>query len=55
MFDKTIQPYTQPFLKFVAKIFVKFMTPNQVSFIGFFIGLLMCVFLFCLNFIFMLS
>ena len=45
MFDKTIQPYTQQFLKIVAKIFVKFITPNQVSFIGFFIGLLMCIFI----------
>ena len=45
MFDKAIQPYTQSFLKIIAKIFIKFLTPNQVSFIGFFMGLLMCIFI----------
>ena len=46
MLDKIIQPYTQPFLKIIGKFFVKFLTPNQVSFIGFSLGLIMCVFIF---------
>ena len=46
MLDKVIQPYTQPFLKIISKILIKFITPNQVSFIGFIIGLLMCILIF---------
>ena len=45
MIDKIIQPYTQPFLKLISKILIRFITPNQVSLMGFIIGILMCAFI----------
>ncbi|MDB9776902.1 CDP-alcohol phosphatidyltransferase family protein [Alphaproteobacteria bacterium] len=45
MIDKIIQPYTQPFLKIISKILIKFITPNQVSLVGFISGLVMCAFI----------
>jgi len=45
MIDKIIQPYTQPFLKLISEILIKFITPNQVSLMGFIIGILMCAFI----------
>jgi|TARA_B100000787_G_C16141509_1_gene272224 phosphatidylglycerophosphate synthase len=45
MIDKTIQPYTQPVLNFISKILIKFITPNQVSLIGFCVGIAMCAFI----------
>ena len=45
MIDKILQPHTQPFLKVIAKFLIKFVSPNEVTLIGFLFGLLMCVFI----------
>jgi len=45
MIDKIIQPYTQPFLKRISKFLIKFISPNQMTFIGFLFGLIMCLFI----------
>ena len=46
MIDKLIQPYTQPFLKVLSRFLIKFITPNQVSLVGFSFGILMCILIF---------
>lgn len=46
MIDKLIQPFTQPILVIVSKILLKFITPNQMSLMGFIVGVFMCLFIF---------
>ena len=43
MFDRQIQKYTQKPLQYVAKLLLKFISPNSMTFIGFSFGVLMCV------------
>ena len=43
MFDRQIQKYTQKPLQYVAKLLLKFISPNNMTFIGFSFGVLMCV------------
>ena len=43
MFDRQIQKYTQKPLQYIAKLFLKFISPNHVTLIGFSFGLLMCL------------
>ena len=43
MFDRQIQKYTQKPLQSVAKLLLKFISPNNMTFIGFSFGVLMCV------------
>ena len=43
MFDNQIQKYTQKPLQYIAKLFLKFISPNQMTFIGFSFGVLMCL------------
>ena len=43
MFDRQIQKYTQKPLQYVAKLLLKFISPNSMTFIGFGFGVLMCV------------
>ena len=43
MFDRQIQNYTQKPLQYIAKYFLKFISPNQMTLIGFGFGLLMCI------------
>ena len=43
MFDRQIQKYTQKPLRYVAKFFLKFISPNQMTLIGFSLGVLMCI------------
>ena len=43
MFDRQIQKYTQKPLQYVAKLLLKFISPNSMTFIGFIFGVLMCV------------
>ena len=43
MFDRQIQKYTQKPLQYVAKLLLKFISPNGMTFIGFSFGVLMCV------------
>ena len=43
MFDRQIQKYTQKPLQCVAKLFLKFISPNHMTLIGFSFGLLMCL------------
>ena len=45
MFDRQIQKYTQKPLQYIAKLFLKFISPNQMTFIGFSFGVLMCIFI----------
>ena len=45
MFDRQIQKFTQKPLKYIAKLFLKFISPNQMTFIGFSFGVLMCLFI----------
>ena len=42
MFDRQIQKYTQKPLQYVAKLFLKFISPNHMTLIGFIFGVLMC-------------
>jgi len=42
MFDRQIQKYTQKPLQYIAKLFLKFITPNHMTIIGFSFGVLMC-------------
>ena len=42
MFDRQIQNYTQKPLVYISKIFLKFSSPNQITFVGFAFGVLMC-------------
>ncbi len=43
MFDRQIQKYTQKPLKYIAKLFLKFISPNHMTLIGFSFGVLMCL------------
>ena len=43
MFDRQIQKYTQKPLQYFAKLLLKFISPNSMTFIGFSFGVLMCV------------
>ena len=43
MFDRQIQKYTQKPLQYIAKLFLKFISPNHMTFIGFSFGILMCI------------
>ena len=43
MLDRQIQKYTQKPLQYVAKLFLKFISPNQMTLIGFSFGVLMCL------------
>ena len=43
MFDRQIQKYTQKPLKYIAKLFLKFISPNHMTLIGFIFGVLMCL------------
>ncbi len=43
MFDRQIQKYTQKPLQYCAKLFLKFISPNHMTFIGFSFGVLMCI------------
>ena len=45
MFDSQIQKFTQKPLRYIAKLFLKFISPNQMTFIGFSFGVLMCLFI----------
>jgi len=42
MFDRKIQKYTQRPLQYIAKLFLKFISPNNMTLIGFSFGVLMC-------------
>ena len=44
MFDRQIQKYTQKPLQYIAKLFLKFISPNHMTLIGFSFGVLMCLF-----------
>ena len=43
MFDRQIQKYTQRPLQYIAKLFLKFISPNHMTLIGFGFGILMCL------------
>ena len=43
MFDRQVQKYTQKPLQYIAKLFMKFISPNQMTLIGFSFGVLMCI------------
>jgi phosphatidylglycerophosphate synthase len=43
MFDRQIQNFTQKPLKYIAKLFLKFISPIQMTLIGFGFGILMCI------------
>lgn len=43
MFDRQIQKYTQKPLQYIAKLFLKFISPNHMTLIGFCFGVLMCL------------
>jgi phosphatidylglycerophosphate synthase len=45
MFDRQIQKFTQKPLQYIAKLFLKFISPNQMTFISFSFGVLMCLFI----------
>ena len=43
MFDRQIQKNTQKPLQYIAKLFLKFISPNHMTLIGFSFGVLMCL------------
>ena len=43
MFDRQIQKYTQKPLQYIAKLFLKFISPNHMTLIGFSFGVLVCL------------
>ena len=45
MFDPQIQKYIQKPLQYIAKLFLKFISPNHMTLIGFSFGVLMCLFI----------
>ena len=45
MFDRQIQKNTQKPLQYIAKLFLKFISPNHMTLIGFSFGVLMCLFI----------
>ena len=46
MFDRSIQRLTQKPLSFLGKFLLKIFKPNQITFIGFFFGIVMCFLIF---------
>ena len=46
MFDRHLQKLTQKPLSFFAKIFLKYISANQITIIGFIFGLMMCLFIY---------
>lgn len=46
MFDRSIQRLIQKPLSFLGKFLLKTLQPNQITFIGFFFGILMCFLIF---------
>tara|TARA_B100000963_G_scaffold68238_1_gene56476 strand:- start:783 stop:1397 length:615 start_codon:yes stop_codon:yes gene_type:complete len=46
MFDRQIQNFTQKPLKIMAKLFLKFLKPNQMTILGFILGFFMCILIF---------
>ncbi len=46
MFDRQIQNFTQKPLIIIAKLFLKFLKPNQMTIFGFILGLIMCILIF---------
>ena len=46
MFDRSIQRLIQKPLSFLGKFLLKILQPNQITFIGFFFGILMCFLIF---------
>ncbi len=46
MFDRQIQNFTQKPLIIIAKLFLKFLKPNQMTIIGFILGFFMCILIF---------
>ena len=42
MFDRQIQKHTQKPLQYISKLFLKFISPNHMTLIGFGFGVLMC-------------
>ena len=43
MFDRQVQNFTQKPLQYIANLFLKFISPNQITLIGFVFGILMCI------------
>ena len=46
MFDRQIQNFIQKPLIIVAKLFLKFLKPNQMTILGFILGFVMCILIF---------
>ena len=46
MFDRQIQNFTQKPLIIIAKLFLKFLKPNQMTILGFILGFIMCILIF---------
>ncbi len=46
MFDRQIQNFTQKPLIIISKLFLKFLKPNQMTILGFILGLFMCILIF---------
>ncbi len=46
MFDRQIQNFTQRPLILIAKLFLKFLKPNQMTILGFILGFFMCFLIF---------
>ena len=46
MFDRQIQNFTQKPLIILSKIFLNFMSPNQMTILGFILGFFMCILIF---------
>ncbi len=46
MFDRQIQNFTQKPLIIISKLFLKFLKPNQMTILGFVLGIFMCILIF---------
>ena len=46
MFDRQIRNFTQKPLIIIAKLFLKFLKPNQMTILGFILGFFMCILIF---------
>ena len=46
MFDRHLQKLTQKPLSFFAKIILKYLSANQITILGFILGLIMCLFIY---------
>jgi len=46
MFDRQIQNFTQKPLIVIARLFLKFLRPNQMTILGFILGFFMCILIF---------